>query len=159
MSYADKANPTLWGRRLGLQWMPPAVSGSGRGAAEQPDFIVGAEDVRKNVTTNDSTGTPLRAYGISRLAGTSAASTPVYQLDPPIPGVEKTIQFVSTDSAIYVKPATGGFFTGTSLGSSAAAIRSSGGGTVRLVGISTADWAPINVSSSAVNGIAFQPTT
>lgn len=159
MSYADKILPSIYGRRLGLQMMSSAVTGSVRALAEQPDMLVGTEDIRKGVSTGETTALAMKAYGVSRLFGTSVASTPVYTLDTPIPGVEKFINFESTDSAIYVKTGSGVFITGTSLGSSAAAIRSSGGGAVVLMGVTTAAYAALQVSSSGVNGIAFQATT
>ena len=121
--------------------------------------MVGPEDVRLGVTTNESTGTALAPFGISYLVGTSVASTPVFTLSPPVPGLRKTIAFGSTDSALYVKAATGCSIIGTSLGSSATVIRSSGGGYVELMGVTTARYAPAMISSTAVNGVAFQATT
>ena len=156
MSYADQITKSLFGRQIGLQTLQPAQSGGTRGPA---DFVVGPEALREGVTTDQTTAANLRAWGVSDVHGTSAASTPVYTLDPPIPGVRKGVFFHSTDSALYVKTATGCAIAGTSIGSSATAIRSSGGGYVELMGVTTALWAALVVSSSAVNGVAFQATT
>lgn len=156
MSYGNNITKSLFGRQIGLQQMTTAVSGGSRGPA---DFLVGPEYLRQGISTADSTGANLTAWGISNLQGTSAASTPVFTLDPPIPGVSKIINFGSTDSALYLKMASGVSITGTSLGSSATCVRSSGGGCVELMGITTAAYAALNVSSTAVNGVAFQATT
>lgn len=157
MSYATNITKSLFGRQIGLQTMSTAQTGGSRGPA---DFLVGPEDLRQGVTTDQSTSSNLRAWGISDLRGTSVASTPVYTLDPPIPGVKKGIRFGSTDSAIYVKTDANSAIAGTSLASTGAtAIRSSGGGYVELIGISTIQWMALQLSSTAVNGVGFQATT
>ncbi len=157
MSYANFITKSLFGRQIGLQTMSTPQTGGSRGPA---DFLVGPEDLRRGVTTGESTAVNLAAWGISNVLGTSAASTPVYTLDPPIPGVRKGIRFASTDSALYVKTDAASAIAGTSLASTGAtAIRSSGGGYVELIGISTIQWMALQQSSSAVNGVAFQATT
>ena len=155
MPYGSQILTSIYGRRLGLQSQSTARSGG----SKPFELLVGPEDVRLGVTTNESTGTALAPFGISYLVGTSVASTPVFTLSPPVPGLRKTIVFGSTDSALYVKAATGCSIIGTSLGSSATAIRSSGGGYVELMGVTTALYAPAIISSTAVNGVAFQATT
>ncbi len=159
MAYGDKGLPSLWGRRFGLQAASSAAFNLQRGLKEEPDMLVGAEAVRQRVSTDGSTSVPLRSYGINKVFGTSAASTPVYTLDTPIPGVPVTIQFASTDSAIYVNTGAGVQISGSSLGSSATTLRSSGGGAMQLVGISSAEYLALGVSSTAVNGVALQATT
>lgn len=156
MAYGNYITTSIHGRRLGLQAMSSGEHGGSHGRQE---FIVGPEGVREGLSTADTTGTGVPAYGITALVGTSVASTPVYQLDPPIPGVHKTIVFASTDSALYIKTINGEYILGSSIGSSATTIRSSGGGAVQLVGISTSQWASLNISSTAVNTVAFQATT
>lgn len=156
MPYGNNILTSIYGRRLGLQPFSTAQSG----AAINCEFIVGPDDIRKGLTTNESTGTAMAPAGVSVLVGTSAASTPVFTLAPPIPGVKKTIVFSSTDSALYAKSASGCAIAGTSLATTGAtAIRSSGGGAVELMGITTALYQALNISSTAVNGVAFQPTT
>lgn len=148
---------SIYGRRLGLSALSTGQSGSTKGPLE---FIQGMDGVRLPISTSETTGTPLDPSGISYLVGTSAASTPVFTLSPPIPGVKKRIVFGSTDSALYCKVASGIAILGTSLGNTGAtAIRSSGGGYVELEGVTTALYAALSVSSSAVNGVAFQATT
>lgn len=154
MPYGSQILTSIYGRRLGLQQLSTGQSGGSKAV----EFLVGPDDFRHGITTNESTGTAMAPAGISYLVGTSAASTPVFQLSPPIPGIRKSIVFGSTDSALYVKAATGCSIIGTSL-ASATAIRSSGGGYVELVGVTTALYAPAMISSTAVNGIAFQATT
>lgn len=156
MSYADKILPSIWGRRFGLQNMTTVQSGGSRGPA---DFLVGPEYLRQGISTADSTSANLTAWGIAILVGTSVASTPVFTLDPPIPGVKKTIVFGSTDSALYLKMASGVSIWGSSLGSSAAALASSGGGSISLMGITTAAYAALGVSSTTVNTLRLLATT
>ena len=51
------------------------------------------------MTTTETTAAYMKAYGISYLSTASlTASTHVFRLDPPIPGVEKTIIIASTVS-------------------------------------------------------------
>jgi len=157
MAYNSNIMTSIFGRRIGLQRLSSQQTGGSRGPV---DLLVGPEDLRQGVSTNNSTSVNLRAWGINRLIGTSAASTVVYTIDPPIPGVRVQINFASTDSAIYAKMSAGCSITGTSLGSTVAAtIRSSGGGTVELMGLTTALFAALAVSSSAVNATEFQATT
>lgn len=157
MPYNSSILPSIYGRRVGLQELSSGQSGGSKGPGE---FLVGPEDIRIGVTTNETTGTPINAWGLSNLIGTSVASTPVYSISPPIPGIRKTVNFGSTDSALYLKAASGVSFSGTSLGSTGATvIRSSGGGCVDLMGVSTSVFAVLSVSSSAVNALEFQATT
>lgn len=148
---------SIYGRRLGLSALSTSQSGGTKGPLE---FVTGVDGVRLPISTSESTATPLDAAGVSYLVGTSAASTPVYTLAPPIPGVKKRIVFGSTDSAIYCKMTSGCSIIGTSLGSTVAAtIRSSGGGYVELEGLTTALWGALVPSSTAVNTVAYQATT
>ncbi len=156
MPYGNNILTSIYGRRLGLQGFAPAQSG----AAIAAEFVVGPDDIRLGLTKNESTAASMAPAGISVLVGTSAASTPVYTLAPPIPGVRKIVVFGSTDSAIYAKAAAGSAIQGTSLGATVCtAIRSSGGGAIELMGITTASYATLNVSSTAVNGLGFQTAT
>ena len=156
MPYGNNILTSIYGRRLGLQPFSTAQSG----AAINAEFIVGPDDIRRGLTTNESTGTAMAPAGISVLVGTSAASTPVFTMSPPIPGVKKTIVFGSTDSALYAKCASGCAIAGTSLASTGAtAIRSSGGGAMELMGITTAQHHALGISSTAINGVGFQATT
>jgi hypothetical protein len=154
--WGNKINTSIYGRRLGLQIGSTPQTGSNNG---ELNFLVGPDAIRLPLSTADSTGTPSIPAGVTVLVGTSVASTPVYQLDPPVAGVKKYVVFSSTDSALYIRTANGEYILGSSIGSSCTTIRSSGGGAVELVGISTSQWVALNISSSAVNGVAFQATT
>ena len=78
MAYGSGIVTSLFGRRVGLQTMSSAVTGATKSLPQE--FLVGPECIRYGVTTNETTGTPMQASGISYLVGTSAASTPIFQL-------------------------------------------------------------------------------
>lgn len=140
MAWASQLMTSIFGRRLGLQTMTSGQTGTGV-AGRNPDFIVGAEQVRMGVTTAESTGTNVSAFGVSFLPGTSASSSAVYTLDPPIPGVQKVLVFNSTTQGpIYVKTA-GETFISTQ-GTTFTVLKSTNNtvGTVHLVGLTTAIW-------------------
>jgi len=163
MAWHSFITTSLLGRRVGLQTMSTTYTGTGA-SGRQPEFIVGAEDIRKESSTADSTGTYLKPYGISLLTtGLSADTTPVFRMDPPIPGVEKTIVWGSTTimtmgSKIFVTNSTGGgaVFQTTS-SSSNTCVASSVGNVMRLVGVTTALWAV--VVGSTPSGFAYTTTT
>lgn len=158
MSWANFITTTLFGRRLGLQTMSTSQSGSavvGRSA----DLLVGAEQVKMGVTTAESTATAAPAYGVSFFPGTSAASSAVYSLDPPIPGVMKYLVFNSTSQGpIYVKTANGETIVSTQ-GTTFSIVKSTGNqvGVLPLVGLTTAIWGTIPGLSTAT--FALSTTT
>jgi len=157
--YGSQANTSLYGRRIGLQILSTSITGASQGPS---DALVGPA-VRHDVSTAETTATSIPAQGYTMLSGTSVASTPVFMLDPPIPGIRKTIYFLSTDSHISVRTKNGEAISGTSLGNTGAGfatvVRSSGGGVVDLVGLTTAVWGALSFSSSAVNTMRFSATT
>lgn len=156
MPYNSKIITSIYGRRLGLQGMSTAETGG----PVPLEFLVGPDDMKQGISTAPTTATAESAAGISNFVGTSVASTPVFTLAPPIPGVPKTINFSSTDSALYVKMSAGCAISGTSLGTTGCtAIRSSGGGSAELVGLTTALYAALTQSTTGVNGVGFQATT
>lgn len=163
MAYGNSILTTLFGRRLGLQSITTAQSGTGQ-AGRVPEFLVGAEDIRKEVVS-DTTGTQLKAWGLSALstANITGGTTGVFRLDPPIPGVEKTIVWQSTSAAAtsvktFVTASTGGaeVFQSTA-GSSFTVIASSVGAVLRLMGVTTAIWAVI--AGSTGSGFTLSTTT
>lgn len=163
MAWQNLITTTLFGRRLGLQSMSSAATGSGA-TGRVSEFITGAEDVRKGVTTADTTSTNLFAYGLSLLStGLSADTTAIFRLDPPIPGVEKTLTWLSTTigtmgSKIWVTISTGGGAGfQTSNGSSFTCVASSAGAVLRLMGVTTALYAVINGTTGS--GFAYTTTT
>lgn len=138
MSWARNIITTIFGNRLGLQPLSSAVSGSGRTGAT-PDVLLGPEDLKLGVTTAETTATNLAAWGVSYL--TSAASSGVYTLDPPIPGVRKKLVFGTTGATIYVKTANSETFMST-LGTSLTVAKSTQNcfAMLDLVGLTTAQW-------------------
>lgn len=158
MAHADKYTTSIFGRRLGLQTMSTNVTGSGR-SGSNPDFVVGAEDVRKAVTSG-TTSTNLPAYGINRVNGTSAASSAVYTLDPPIPGVSCVLSFENTSQGpIYVKTANGETIVSTQ-GTTFSVVKSTNNtvGAIHLIGVTTAVWQLANVGLSTAS-FALSTTT
>lgn len=156
MAYGNKITTSKHGRRLGLQRMSTAETG-GRLPTE---FLVGPDDFRQGVSTAETTSSNLQAFGVSRVAGTSADSSSVFTLDPPIPGVVKTLFFPSTgNTACYVKTANAETIQ-TTLGSSHTTIKSTIGGVCQLVGVTTALWAGIGITSgTSSNAGGFALTT
>jgi len=144
MAYFNKYVTSLYGRRFGLQRQTTAISGWTKAA----EFLVGPEAIRNGVSTGESTGTNVTPYGISWLNGTSAGSSAVYVLDPPVPGAgRKTINIGTTaNGPIYLRTANLETFSST-LGTSFTTIKSSAGGFYELVPLSTAVWGLLNVTS------------
>ena len=138
MSFADKIITSLFGRRFGLQPMSSNMSGSGR-TGEIPDFLVGPEALRMRASTAETTASNLPAYGVSML--TSAASSGVYTLDPPIPGVMKFITNQTTGATWYLKTANGETFQ-SSQGTTFSVLKSTQNvaGMLSLVGLTTSVW-------------------
>ena len=98
-------------------------------------------------STAETTSSNVAPYGVSSLPGTSAASSAVYTIEPPIPGVRKIIQIGTTaNGPCYLKTANSETFSST-LGTSFTTIKSSAGGFYELVGITTAIWGLLNVTS------------
>jgi hypothetical protein len=151
VAYKDKIITSLYGRRLGLQPLTTAQNG-GRLPSE---FLVGAEALREGVTTNESTGTNLLAYGVSFVNGTSAASSSVYVLDPPIPGVRKTIVFSSANTPMYVRTKNAETFRTSADSTIATVIESTlTGAVVELIGITTAIWGLLTNGTSVISRAA-----
>lgn len=157
MAFKDKYTTSVHGRRLGLQAMTTPVTGGSHGTV---DFLVGPEAVRMGLTTSPSTSTNLKAYGVADIVGTSADSSSVFTIDPPIPGVPVFLYFRSTgNTACYVKTANDETIHST-IGSSHTTIKSTVGGVVQLVGLTTAKWAAIGLTSgTSSNSGGFAPTT
>jgi len=158
MSYGNSIITSIFGRRLGLQPMSSAASGSGRNG-ETPDFLLGAEAVKMGINAG-TTSRNLPAYGVSNIAGTSALSSSVYTLDPPIPGVPVYLNFNSSANApAYVKTANGETIV-SSQGTTFSVIKSTNGaanGVLGLIGITTAIWGALSGISSAT--FALSTTT
>ena len=142
MAYNSKILTSLFGRRLGLQRMSTGESGGSKN-----EFLVGPDDFRVGVTTAESTATNLKPFGVSAQLGTSAGSSAVYTLEPPIPGVRKIIHGSTANGPVYVKTANGETIT-SSMGSTFTTIKvSTLGGAIELVGMTTAQWLALNLTS------------
>lgn len=143
MAFNSLNTVSIFGRRLGLQ-IGPITGAGGPGAfgnTRVVEFLVGPDDLRREVNpTQETTGVNLKAHGVSNVLGTSAASSSVYVLDPPVPGVTKTIYTASGQGAI-VKTLNSETIV-TSAGSSFTTAKASTAvfGSMRLVGVTTAQW-------------------
>lgn len=151
MAFHTKYTTSVHGRRLGLQRMTTPETGG----AKPADFLVGPEAVREGVTTAESTGTDLKAYGVSFLPGTSAGSSSVYIIEPPIPGVRKTVIFTSGTTPNYLKTKNGETFR-TSADSTVATVIYSTltGAAVELIGLTTAMWGLLTNGTSTISRAA-----
>ena len=158
MAYSNNINTSIRGERLGLQKMTTAL----HGGRVNHEYLVGPDTFRHGVTTNESTDTNILPFGVSHVKGSSADSSSVFTLDPPVPGVEKALYFNSTgDTACYVKTKNSETIH-TTLGSSMTTIKSTIGGICRLIGVTTAIWAGINITSgtsSQSGGFALTTST
>ena len=160
MAWQNLITTTLFGRRFGLQQLTTSQSG-GR---LQADFLTGAEQVRIGVTTSETTGNSLTAYGVSFLTATTAGSSLVYTLDPPIPGVTKTLYIGSSANGpfyVQVKNVATETIQSTQQ-TSGTVLKSSSPGALQLIGITTAIWAAIGLTSgtsSNAAGFALSTTT
>lgn len=144
---------SLFGRQFGINMMSTNQTGGRLPAG----FLSGddAEQVRAGVTTNESTGTNVLAWGVSFLNGTSAASSSVYVLDPPITGVRKTVVFSSANTPMYLRTKNAETFR-TSADSTIATVISSTltGAVVELIGLTTAMWGLLTNGTSAISRAA-----
>ena len=158
MSYNQASGsmlPSLYGRRIGLMPMTSAQTGTGRTGLGAVDFLVGPEDLRRGVTTAETTGVNVPAWGVSFLNGTSVGSSSVYVLDPPIPGVRKTIVFSSANTPQYLKTANAETFRTSADSTIATVIESTlTGAVVEMIGITTAIWGLLTNGTSVISRAA-----
>lgn len=135
MAYFNKYVTSLYGRRFGLQRLTTGISGISKAA----EFLVGPEALRMGTSTADTTAANLAAYGVHVIS--SAVSSGVFTIDPPVPGVEVTIVFQTTAATNYIKTANGETFL-SSQGSTFSVLKSTQNivGSVKLTPISTAVW-------------------
>lgn len=153
MAFENNIITSVYGRRLGLQRL--STSQSGAIAGRNAEFIAGPDGLRVGVTTAETTATNLRAHGVSFLNGTSAASSSVYVIDPPIPGIHKTVVFSSANTPIYLRTANAETFR-TTADSTIATVLSSTltGCTVELIGLTTAMWGLLTNGTSTISRAA-----
>ena len=154
MAFLVKGNfKSILGRQIGITKLSSALSG-GTGGAE---LLTGPDQFACGVSTAESTGTRLKAYGVSVCSNTSAGSSSVYVLDPPIPGVMKSIWLTSANTNVYLKTANAETFV-TSADSTITTVLAStiGGYCINLIGITTGLWGLVGGGSSA---ISYKATT
>ena len=153
MPYNRKITTTVHGSRLGL--VVPSTNETG--GAGKLEYVGGPDFFRQGGSTSDSTGTDLRPWGYHYLATSSAGSSQVYTIEPPIPGAGLVTIAGGTASEVYLKSKNSETFI-TSGGSSFTTINpSSLGFTIGLVAITTAVWGVLNGSTAA--GHAYTTST
>lgn len=147
MAYNAQILTSIYGRRLGLQ----ALSSGQSGQAGRQEYLVGPDAFRVKHSTAESTGTNIDPFGVSVL--TTAQSSGVYTLAPPVPGVTKRVVFNTTGTnPIYLRASTDASITFiSSQGSTMCCLVSSQtvNAAVDLVPISTAAWFITGSISSA----------
>lgn len=152
--FANNAIIHVQGRQLGLQFLFTAASGAATANGPKYDLLTGPDAMRQETTTANTTAANLKALGTASLNGTSVASSAVYTLDPPIPGIRKTIALASTaNGPIYIKNANSEVLVTT--GGSSFTVSKITAGVLELQGLTTASWAVL----SAGPGFAFTTTT
>lgn len=132
MSFESKITESIYGRRLGLQ----LISSVEMGSTHPSRFLVGAEGVRQNVTTGETTSVVFRPFGVSVI---TTESSGVHTLAPPIPGVSKLI-YSSGGATGYVKTKNATETIESSRGSTFTTLRFNAGCVVELIGLTTARW-------------------
>lgn len=154
MAYGNRILTSIFGRRLGLQRMSTAESGGSKN-----EFLVGPDDFRV-AGTAETTSVDLKPFGISFGLGTSAGSSAVYTLEPPVRGVRKVISGSSANGPVYIKTKNGEAILST-LGSTFTTVKiSSLGGAFELVGVSTSQWLSLGLTSgTSSNASGFGLTT
>jgi hypothetical protein len=127
---------SLFGRRLGLQRLTTGGTGG-----KESDVLAGPTAFRSPTSTANSTGTNIDPWGVQVLPGTSAGSSSVYTINPPIPGV--TVVVVgSSNAGCFLKTNAATETYMTTLGSSDTVLEfPSVGGVAHLTGVTTARFA------------------
>jgi hypothetical protein len=147
MAFATRINESIRGRNLGFEFITSGVHGSTQGGR----LLVGPESQRVTNTTAETTAKNLRAWGFS-IFGVTNADTPVYAIDPPVPGAGPKIISLScgaSDFPLWFKTANGEFIVTTMGSASITAFRMSTAGTVVLWPVSTAKWAAPHLTTAS----------
>lgn len=140
----NKITTSLHGRRFGLS----RVSTGESGATYEGDFTAGTHGHRHIITTDNTTSANVASFGVQYLPGTSAGSSSVYTIDPPIPGVRVTI-IGSTRADAYLKTNGGEYYESTQASSDTVLKVPSAGGAVELIGVTTGRFAAVTALTSA----------
>lgn len=128
--YRSRFRTSIYGARLGL---------------DDDGMLVGPPAHKKNVqalTTVPNTSVPAHGYG--RITATGSSQGPVqHNLNAPMAGVELTLELTSTSTGSYqfLSTAAGAAIIASSLGTTVGVVNFIGpGGSITLVGLSTALW-------------------
>lgn len=122
--YVSRMLTMLWGRRMGL---------------DLDNMLVGPPEHKVGVTTLGSTAVNIPAHGLTVL---SAAAASTYVLDTPIQGVRKDLFQAGVGSSHNIITGTSNIKFVSTFGSSMQRLAfQSTGDFVRLMGISSAQWA------------------
>jgi len=155
MSYNSQILTGIYGRRFGLIPLTSGQHGAATALSKGADLLAGPEDIRRGVTTAETTGTDVPAWGVSFLNGTSAASSSVYVLEPPIPGVQKTVVFSSANTPVYLRTKNAETFRTSADSTIATVILSTlTGCVVDLIGLTTAMWGLRTNGTTAISRAA-----
>jgi len=150
MAFADRINESIRGRNLGFEFL----SSGKHGTQKTGKLLVGPEAAREYHSTGETTGTNMPAFGVSVLNASSAGSSQVYVLDPPIPGLTKKLVFNSTIATLYARTANASEVIVSSGTSAATVIKSTQNviGFVHALAVTTAMWVlePISTASFAL---------
>lgn len=153
MPFQNLITTTIHGRRLGL--VRPSTNATG--GASGAEYLGGADFVRHSGSSAATTSSDIRPWGFAYLPTSSAGSSQVYTVEPPLPGSPPLYIAGSTAAEVYLKSKNSEVFV-TSGGSSFTVINpSSLGFCIGLVAITTAMWGVINGSTAA--GHAYTTST
>lgn len=137
---------SVYGRRLGLT---------------NAEHLVGPKDMQLAIEDLTTVATTVIGYGLSRVTATGSTQGPVqYTLPAPVPGVKKilTITTTSTGSYQFLSTAAGASILAASDATTKSLVNILGqGGTVTLIGITTAIWQVIGYTSTG--GLSYTTST
>jgi|SRR3972149_6085296 len=149
LGFKDGYLTSLFGRRLGLQ----ALS-SGQTGGKKMEFLVNPDALRQELVT-ETTGINLSAAGVSYLTTGGATTTNgFFVIDPPVPGVRKTIVWGSTNTAtngLALWASTGTQFVTSATSAAQLTSSSNWPGIIELIGITTAKWYCESISTLQIN--------
>lgn len=140
---------SIFGRRMGL---------------DKDGYLVGPLALRVAVEDIQSTSpTTVLAYGITRVLTSGSSQGPTQHFLPaPIPGVEKVIVLnsTSTGSQQFLSTANGAAIYSASDGSTKSLVNFVGpGGSITLIGVTTAAWAVKSYAGSTAGGYPTYTTS
>jgi len=128
--YRSRIRTSIYGDRLAL---------------DDDGALVGPFALKQGLTTLGSTATQIPAHGLTIL---NAAAASTYVLDPPMLGVEKMLMQSSNGTSHNIITGTSNIKIISTFGSTQQRVcLQSSGDFVRLVGMSTAQWAVVGLTA------------